>query len=85
MLPWQHYFWMTTKLLMMVTPRRTAKNNMFILTKTTTLHVHHAILYIYFLFRHCTTMTWNFLISRARNMEYVNTTQKLSLSFSQLK
>jgi len=48
MLPWQHYFWMTTKPTMTMTPRRTAKNNMFILTKTTILHVHHAILYISF-------------------------------------
>ena len=48
MLPWQHYFWMTTKPMMTVTPRRTAKNNMFISTKTTTLHVHHVILYISF-------------------------------------
>ena len=34
--------------------------------------------------RGCTT-TWNFLISRARFMEKVNTTQKLPLSFSKLR
>ena len=31
-LPWQHYFWMTTKPTTTATARRTAKNNMFILT-----------------------------------------------------
>ena len=32
MLPWQHYFWMTTKPTTTATSRRTAKNNVFILT-----------------------------------------------------
>ena len=32
MLPWQHYFWMTTKPTTTATAGRTAKNNMFILT-----------------------------------------------------
>ena len=32
-----------------------------------------------------TTATWNFLISPARFMEYVNKTQKLSFSFSKLR
>ena len=40
------------------------------ISKTTNLHVHHA----FFL------PTWNFLISRARSMELVNTAQKLSFS-----
>ena len=31
-LPWKHYFWMTTKPTTTATARRTAKNNMFILT-----------------------------------------------------
>ena len=31
-LPWQHYFWMTTKPTTTATARRTAKSNMFILT-----------------------------------------------------
>ena len=33
-----------------------------------------------FLSRRCTTATWNFLISRTRSMELVNTAQKLSFS-----
>ena len=32
MLPWQHYFWMTTKPTTKATARRSAKNDMFILT-----------------------------------------------------
>ena len=47
-LPWQHYYWMTTKPKTTAKARRTANNNMFILNNNnlTTLHVHHAILYL---------------------------------------
>ena len=34
-----------------------------------------------FLSRCCSTATWNFLISRARSMEYLNSIQKFSLIF----
>ena len=47
--------------------------------QTTTLHVNHAILYISLPLLHHYD-TGNFLISRARFMELVNKTQKLSLS-----
>ena len=65
------------------TARTTAKNNMFILTNN---NFALALCYfVHFFCRHCSTTTWNFLISRARFIEYVNTTQKLSLSFSKLR
>ena len=53
--------------------------------KTTTLHVHHAFFLATFLSRRYATAEWNFLISRARAMELVNTAQKFSFSFSKLR
>ena len=51
--------------------------------KQQTFHMQHAFLYISWL--RYTNATWNFLISRACIMEYVNTTQKVSFSFSKLR
>ena len=45
--------------------------------------MHHA--FCTFLSRRCTTATWNFLISRTRFMQLVNTEQKFSFSFSKLR
>ena len=46
--------------------KENAKKQYVYINKKTTLHVHHAI--CTFLFRRCTTTTWNVLISRARSM-----------------
>ena len=63
--------------------RRTVKkNNRFLLTKQ---QICTCIMLIWsFLCRRCTPATWKFQISHARFMESVNTTQKLSFSFSKL-
>ena len=59
--------------------RERQKSNRFTLDKTTTSHVHHA--FFNFPCRHCTTTTWNCLVSRF--VEDVNT-RRLSFSFSKL-
>ena len=51
------------------------KNPRHLVNKTATLHDS----------RRCTTATGNFLISRARFKEYLNTRQKVSFSFSKLR
>ena len=52
-------------------------------SKTTSLHVHHAFLYIsWILCRRCTTTTWNCLISRY--VEDVNSKRRPSFSFPEL-
>ena len=52
-----------------------------LLGKTTTVHVHHAILYISFInVRPCTTMTWKCLI--ASFMEDVKKGRRISFSLS---
>ena len=53
------------------------KSNRFILAKQT--------LYCTFLSRRCKSVTWNFLISRARFMELLNTAQEFSFSLSKLR
>ena len=65
---------------MTATSRRTAKNNMFRLTKQQ--HCTCITLFCTFLCRHCTTTTWKCLISRS--VEDVNTTERLSFSFPEL-
>ena len=58
------------------------KSNRFLLTKQ---QICTCIMpFCSFLCRRCTAATWKFLISHARFMESVNTTQKLSFSFSKL-
>ena len=52
------------------------------ISKTTTLNVHYAFLYIFF-YRHCSPTTRNFLVSRFT--EDVNTRQQFSFSFSDLR
>ena len=62
------------------TTRRSAKNNMFILLQTTTLHVRHAILYISLPSLHHYDMKLPTLKSPLYGVgEHI---QKLSLSFS---
>ena len=46
-------------------------------------HVHHSLVLCRLLCRHCTTTTWNFLISRF--MEDVNTSQRFSSCFCELR
>ena len=53
--------------------RERQKSNRFILAKQT--------LYWTFLSRRCKSVTWNFLISRARFMELLNTAQEFSFFF----
>ena len=64
-------------------PRRTQreqqKSDRF--SKIKALHVHHAFFLATFLSRRYATATWNFLISRARAMELVNTAQKFPFFF----
>ena len=52
------------------------------ISKTTTLHVHYAFLYISFC-RCCSPITRNFLVSRFT--EDVNTRQQFSFSFTELR
>ena len=56
-------------------------NSLDLFSKTTTLHVHQAFLYISYC--HCTTTTWKCLISRF--VEDVNTRQRLSSSLPELR
>ena len=58
MLPWKHYFWMTTKPMTMAVARRMAKNVYINKQQLCT-----CTLFCIFLCRFCTTTTWNFLIS----------------------
>ena len=58
------------------------KKQWILIGKTTTLLVHHAFLYMYILYRHCTTTTWKCLISRF--MEDVNKRTRNLLSHSEL-
>ena len=60
--------------------REQQKEQSVLINKTTTLHVHHV--FCTFLCRHCTTTTWNFLISRS--MEDVNRGQRFPFSFVNL-
>ena len=52
-----------------------------LISKTTTLHVHHPFLYMSFLF--CTTTTWKCLISRFK--EDVNKQRRKFISLSELE
>ena len=73
---------MTTKPTTTATGGERQKSNRFLLTK---LQICTSIMLIWsFLCRRCTPGTWKFQISHARFMESVNTTQKLSFSFSKL-
>ena len=46
MLPWQHYFWMTTKTNNDGDGKKNGRKIKCLYIQTTTLHVNHAILYI---------------------------------------
>ena len=65
MLPWKHYFWMTTKPMTMAVARRMAKNVYINKQQLCTC----ITLFCTFLCRRCTATTWNFLMSRARFMK----------------
>ena len=73
-LPWQQNLWITTTGGFLQRRRRTAKSNRFRLAKEQLCTCITP--FCTFCNRCCLTATWNFLISRARFMESVNTTQK---------
>ena len=62
---------------------RAAITNRFILAKQQLCTC--ITLFCTFLSGRCTNATWNFLISRTRSMELVNTAQNFSFSFSKLR
>ena len=80
-LPWQHYFWMTTRPTTTATEGEWQKSNRFLLTKQQICTC--ITLFCTFLCRRCAPATWNF--PRACFMESVNTTQKLSFSSSKFR
>ena len=57
------------------------ESNRFRLSNTTTLHLHNA--FCTFVWGNCTTTTWKCLISRF--VEDLNTRQRLSLSFPEVR